>query len=124
MIDFQNKLIFKMKQTDNSKYSAIITPLLVEGERILSTYNSMRDGVVFTNKRIMSINIQGITGSKKDITSMPYNKIQAFSVETSGVFDLDSELEIYFSSLGKVKFEFSGSCNITEIGRIISNYLL
>lgn len=123
MIDFQNKLIFKLKQTDNSKYSAIIAPLLVEGENIISTYCSMRDGVVFTNKRIMSINVQGITGAKKDITSLPYNKIQAFSVETAGTLDLDSELEVYFSSLGKVKFEFSGKCNITEIGKIISNYL-
>lgn len=124
MIDFQNKLIFKLKRADNSKYAEIIAPLLIENEVIISTYNALRDGVVFTNKRIISINVQGITGAKKDITSLPYNKVQAFSVETAGTLDIDSELEVYFSSLGKVKFEFSGNCNITEIGNIISNYLL
>jgi len=55
---------------------------------------------------------------------MPYSKIQAFSIETSGVFDLDSELEIYFSGLGKVKFEFSGASDITQIGRTISSFIL
>lgn len=65
-----------------------------------------------------------MTGKKKDFTTLPYSKIQAFSIETAGVIDLDSELELYFSSLGKVKFEFTGSSNIVEIGRTISQYIL
>lgn len=124
MVDFQNKLIFKLKQTVNSTYADILTPLLVNNEAIISTYQSMRDGVVFTNKRIFSINVQGVTGKKKDISSLPYSKIQAFSVETAGTLDLDSELEIYFSGLGKVRFEFASNCNIIEINNIISNYVL
>ena len=76
------------------------------------------------NKRVIAVNVQGMTGKKKDFTSLPYSKISAFSVETSGVFDLDSELEMYFSGLGKVKFEFTGSSNIVEIGRIIGEYAL
>ena len=55
-----------------------------------------------------------MTGKKKDITSLPYSKIQAFSTETEGVFDMDSELEMWFSGLGKVKLEFTGSTNIAE----------
>ena len=47
-----------------------------------------------------------------------------FSVETSGVLDLDSELEMYFSGVGKVKFEFSGRCDIVQIGRIIGEYVM
>mgnify|MGYP006206406573 CR=1 FL=1 len=85
---------------------------------------AMRDGVVFTTKRIIAVNVQGITGSKKDFTSLPYKNIVAYSVETSGTFDLDSELEIYFSSLGKVKFEFTGKTSIVEISRLISKHLL
>ena len=72
----------------------------------------------------MAINIQGITGKKKDISSLPYSKIQAFSIETAGTLDLDSELEIWFSGLGKVKFEFSKDSNVAAIGRIISEYVL
>lgn len=61
---------------------------------------------------------------KKDFTSLPYAKISAFSVETAGHFDLDSELELWFSGLGKVKFEFSGNSNIVEIGQIIGSFAL
>ena len=88
------------------------------------TYKGIRDGVVFTNKRIIAINVQGLTGTKKDFTSLPYSKIQAFSVETAGVFDLDSELELWFSGLGKVKFEFVKNANVSAICKMISERVL
>ena len=122
MIDFNNKGFFKLKQND--EYAERVTSLLLEGEQVIDSYKSMRDGVVFTNKRIIAVNVQGITGSKKDFTSLPYKNIVAYSVETSGTFDLDSELEIYFSTLGKVKFEFTGKTSIVEISKLISSYLL
>ena len=65
-----------------------------------------------------------MTGKKKDFTSLPYSKVSAYSIETAGVFDLDSELEMYFSGLGKVKFEFSGASDIVAIGKSISEYIL
>jgi hypothetical protein len=122
MIDFNNKGFFKLKQND--EYAERVTALLLDGEQVIDAYKSMRDGVVFTNKRIIAVNVQGITGSKKDFTSLPYKNIVAYSVETSGTFDLDSELEIYFSSLGKVKFEFTGKTGIVEISKLISRHLL
>ncbi|MBM6920339.1 PH domain-containing protein [Phocea massiliensis] len=124
MIDFENPQFIRLKQTDNDTYEKLLLPLLIDGEDIVSTYQGTRDGIVFTNKRIIAINIQGITGKKKDITSMPYSKIQTYSVETSGVFDLDAELSLYFSTIGKIRFEFSGSCDMARICRIISNYVL
>ena len=108
----------------NDAFSSQITPILIDGETILSSYNGIRDGVVFTNKRIIAINVQGITGKKKDFTSMPYSKIQVYSVETSGVFDMDSELELWFSGVGKVKFEFTSNSNVSEICKSISNFVL
>lgn len=124
MIDFQNGTVFKLKAVQNSDYASWVSPFLVEGETILSMYQALRDGVVFTNKRIISINVQGVTGKKKDFTSLPYSKIQAFSVETAGVLDLDSELELYFSGLGKVKFDFTSNANVTQICNVISSYVL
>ena len=124
MIDFQNASFFKLKKVDDSHYASLVTPMFIDDEKIIATYQAIRDGVVFTNKRIMAINIQGITGKKKDVTSLPYSKIQAFSVETAGVLDLDSELELWFSGLGKVKFEFTSNCNVTEICKMISNFTL
>ena len=124
MIDFKNASFFKLKPVDTNTYSNVLTPMFVNGEEIIATFKGIRDGVVFTNKRIIAINVQGLTGTKKDFSSLPYSKIQAFSVETAGVFDLDSELEIWFSGLGKVKFEFVSQANVSEICKMISDRVL
>lgn len=124
MIDFQNGSIFKLKQTSPDSVKSNISSLLVNGEEVLSAYKGLRDYVVFTNKRVIAVNVQGVTGKKNDFTSLPYSKIQAFSSETSGVLDMDSELELYFSGLGKVKFEFSGTSNIVQLSQIIGSYIL
>lgn len=124
MIDFQNKVIFKLSKVNIDSVMNDISPLLVPNENVIGAYKAMRDYVVFTDKRIISVNVQGVTGKKKDFSSLPYSKVQAFSVETSGVFDLDSELEIYFSGLGKVKFEFTGTSDIVKIGQLIGGFIL
>ena len=125
MIDFDGSGFFaRLKKVGNGEFGKIIEDFLIDGEEIIGTYQSIRDGVVFTNKRIITINIQGLTGKKKDFTSIPYSKITTFSLETAGVFDLDAELEIYMSAVGKVKFEFTGSTDVKEIFKIISTYAL
>ncbi len=124
MIDFQNAEFLKLKPVNNETFGGVIEPMFIEGEQILGSFQSIRDGVVFTNKRIFAINVQGITGKKKDFTSLPYSKVQAFSVETAGVLDLDSELELWFSGLGKVKFEFVSRADITALCRTISAFVL
>ncbi len=124
MIDFQNATFAKLKPVDNSAFSTHLQPMFVQGEQIIQTFQGMRDGIVFTTARIFVINVQGITGKKKDFTSLPYSKIQAFSVETAGMLDMDSELEMWFSGLGKVKFEFIGNTNMAEICRVISSCVL
>lgn len=122
MIDFKNSGFIKLKKVETS--NADVQQLLVDGEELLGCYKGMRDYVVFTNKRVIAVNIQGVTGKKKDFTSLPYSKIQTFSVETSGTFDLDSELELWYSGLDLVKFEFSGNCDIVQIGQLIGKYIL
>ena len=122
MIDFNNKGFFKLKQ--NADFADKVKDLLLDDEQIIDAYKSMRDGVVFTDKRIIAVNVQGITGSKKDFTSLPYKNIVAYSIETSGTFDIDSELEIYFSAIGQVRFEFTGKSSMLEISKIISKHLL
>jgi len=124
MIDFKNASFVKLSKTNNNTYASAISGILIDGEEIVSTYQSMRDGVVFTNKRIVAINVQGITGKKKDFTSLPYSKIQAYSIETSGVFDLDSELILWFSGLGQIKLEFTSGSNVSQICKHISEQIL
>ncbi|SHH49487.1 PH domain-containing protein [Jatrophihabitans endophyticus] len=124
MIDFTNGSIFKLGRCDPAEIFDAIAPLLVPGERVLASFKTIRDFVVFTDKRLIAVNVQGMTGKKRDFSSLPYSKIQAFSVETAGHFDLDSELELWFSGLGKVKLDFKGQANIVELGQMIASYVL
>lgn len=122
MIDFKNGSFFKLKKADGAANE--VNQLLIPGEVVIGSYKGIRDSVTFTNKRVISVNVQGMTGKKKDYTSLPYSKVQAFSVETAGVFDLDSELELWFSGIGLVKFEFTGASDIVKIGQAIGTYVL
>ena len=124
MIDFNNASFVKLRPVNDDAFEKMVAPILVTGEEIVSSFQSIRDGVVFTNLRIITINIQGITGKKRDFTSLPYSKIQAFSVETAGAFDLDSELELWFSSMGRVKLEFIGATDVAYLCKMISGKVL
>ena len=124
MIDFNNASFVKLRPVNDNAFEKMVAPILLEGEEIIRSFQSIRDGVVFTNLRIITINIQGITGKKRDFTSLPYNKIQAFSVETAGAFDLDSELELWFSGLGRVKLEFIGATDVAYLCKMISEKVL
>lgn len=124
MIDFENGDVFKLRKVKDEKVDNNILALLVPKEEIIGVYKSVRDYVVFTNRRFISANIQGVTGKRRDYTIMPYSKISVFSIETSGVLDIDSELQLFFSGVGKVTFEFTGNSDIVEIGQMISRHLL
>lgn len=124
MIDFENGDVFKLRKVKDEKVDNNILTLLVPKEEIIGVYKSVRDYVVFTNRRFISVNIQGVTGKRRDYTIMPYSKISVFSIETSGVLDMDSELQLFFSGVGRVTFEFTGNSDIVEIGQMISRHLL
>lgn len=122
MIDFKNGIVFKLNKSNS--IGKEVERLLIPGEIVIGNYKGIRDSVTFTNKRVISVNVQGITGKKKDYTSLPYSKVQVFSVETAGVLDWDSELEMWFSGVGLVKFEFTGESDIVKIGQAIGTYVL
>ena len=124
MIDFKNAAFAKLRPVDNGDFSDMISPMFIPGEEIIQSFRGIRDGVVFTTKRIFAINVQGLTGKKKDFTSLPYSKIQAFSVETAGVLDLDSELDLWFSGMGNVRFEFVARADVARICKMISERVL
>jgi hypothetical protein len=124
MIDFNNATFMKLKPTDEAGFSNAVRAFLVDGEDILSTYKGARDGVIFTNRRIVVVNVQGLTGKKTDYTSLPYSKVQSFSIESAGHFDRDSELDIWFSGLGKVRLEFSASTDLVGLCKTISAHIL
>ena len=124
MIDFTNKTLIKLKPTDLKDGMSTVSNLLIPNEEIGFAFSSMRDKLVFTNKRIIAVDTQGITGKKVDYTSIPYSKIQVFSIETSGTFDLDSELDVTISGLGTIRFELSSQTDIKKLGQFLSTFIV
>lgn len=124
MIDFTNKSIIKLKPMSNSEGEAEVKDILIPDETITFAFVSMRDKLIFTDKRIISVNVKGVTGKKIDYSSIPYFNIQAFSIESAGTLDLDSELDITISGLGTVRFELSNKTDIRQLGQSISGYIL
>jgi hypothetical protein len=124
MIDFANGSVFKLNPAKQGELDDKVAPLLIPGERVVAGFKGPRDFVVFTDKRLIAVNVQGLTGKKQDFTSLPYSRIQAFSIETAGAFDRDAELDLWFSGLGKVRLEFKGSADIKGLGQLIAGYVL
>lgn len=124
MIDFENPQVFKLSPCSSEDIAPSVTPILLSEEQIVSCFKTVRDFVVFTDKRLIAVNVQGMTGKKRDFTSLPYSKIQAFSIETAGAFDRDAELDLWFSGLGKVRLEFKGKADIHELAQMIATYTL
>jgi hypothetical protein len=124
VIDFSNGSVFKLSVANPQDIGPAVAPLLIQGEQIVACFKAVRDFVVFTNKRMIAVNVQGMTGKKRDFTSLPYSKVQAFSIETAGTFDLDAELDLWFSGLGKVRLEFKGNADIRQLGQMIATYVL
>ena len=124
MIDFNNSSFFKLSEVEPQTLSEDVSPLLVSGEEVLAAFKGIRDSVIFTNKRVIAVNVQGMTGKKRDYTSLPYSKVQAFSVETAGTFDIDAELDLWFSGMGTVRFEFKGKVDIRALAQLIGSYVL
>lgn len=124
MIDFTNASVFKLKEGNADELGQSVAPLLVDNERVIAAFKAVRDYVVFTDKRLIAVNVQGLTGKKQDFTSLPWAKVQAWSVETAGHFDLDAELDLWFSGLGRVRLEFKGQADIQALGKVIASYAL
>ncbi|KAA3506719.1 MULTISPECIES: PH domain-containing protein [Rhizobium/Agrobacterium group] len=74
-----------------------LSGVLIDGEQPQLAFKLIRDFFVFTQHRVILVDIQGITGSKVDYMSIPYKAVTRFSVETAGTFDLDAELKIWVS---------------------------
>jgi len=124
MINFDADTVFNLGPADEGAASTLLEPMLIDDEAVFAAFKSVRDQVVFTNRRVIAINTQGITGKKKDFTSLPYSKIQSFSVETAGFLDLDSQMVLWFAGLGKVTFQFKSRFDIKSFNRFIGKYIL
>jgi hypothetical protein len=116
--------IMNLKEISLRDVRPEIPTLLVSGENMVMAFQTVRDQVVFTDKRIFVVNVQGITGKKVSYFSYPYSKVQYFGIETAGVLDIDSEIIFAFSNGARLQFDFKSKVDISKISMMVSNYIL
>ncbi|WML37556.1 PH domain-containing protein [Clostridium sp. OS1-26] len=99
--------------------------ILSSTENIEKAYKLIRDMFIFTNKRLILVDRQGLTGKKVEYHSIPYKSITHFSIETAGNFDLDAELKIWISGTQlPIQKQFNKSLNIYELQSVLAEYVL
>jgi hypothetical protein len=100
--------------------------LLISGEEIELGFKLIRDVFIFTNKRLILVDKQGVTGSKIEYKSISYKSISRFSIETAGTFDLDAELKIWVSSeqVPSIRKQFNKSVNVYDVHNVLATHVL
>ncbi len=111
------------REIDPKQLAKELEPILVPGEQIERAFLILRDMFVFTNKRLILIDRQGMTGKKVEYHSIPYKSITHFSVETAGHFDLDSELKIWIRGT-LIQREFKKGTDIKGVAQTLAKYIL
>ncbi len=102
-----------------------LAPILMDGETVGAAFKVMRDMLVFTNRRLISIDKQGVTGKKVEYRSVPYSSITMFSKESAGVLDMDAELKLWVRGLAEpLQFKFTKDAPINDVYRLLSEKLV
>src|SRR5919112_4476611 len=94
--------------------------LLAPGEQVHAAYLLVRDAFLFTDRRLILVDKQGVTGRKIEYHSVPYRAVTHFSVETAGTFDLDAELKIWLSGGALIAKQFGKGVDVYEVQAILS----
>jgi len=111
---------------ENDKLQENYGKLLIPSEKIEAGFKIIRDTFIFTNKRLILVDVQGLTGSKIEYFSVLYKSISRFSVETAGSFDLDAELKIWISGeqTPSISKRFNKKVDIYEVQKLLAEYTL
>jgi hypothetical protein len=99
--------------------------LLVDGEIIEAGFVVFRDTFLFTNKRLILVDIQGVSGKQMEYLSIPYSKITKFSVLTGGGFDLNAELKVWIDSdIKPIEKKFNKDLSIYDVQKVLASHVL
>ncbi|GAA0756698.1 PH domain-containing protein [Clostridium sartagoforme] len=120
-----NGLMGNASEVDLSSLRKEYEKILTSTETIEKAYKLVRDMFIFTNKRLLLVDKQGMTGKKTEYHSIPYKSITHFSIETAGHLDLDAELKIWISGTAlPIEKQFNSSLNIYELQTVLAEYCL
>ena len=100
-----------------------VQELLINGEVAERAFRTVRDVAIFTNKRLIVKDVQGLTGSKVEIYSLPYSSVHMWSTENAGMLDFTSEVELWTRS-GNIKIQLKRDINIRTFERLLAEYIL
>jgi len=100
-----------------------VRALLVDGETAVAAHKTIRDSAIFTNKRIIVRDAQGLTGKKVEIYSLPYKSIDMWSTGNAGTFDFNAEVELW-TKAGHIKVNLKKGVDIRKFDRLIAEALL
>ena len=100
-----------------------IEEILVTGEVADRAFKTVRDVAVFTNKRLIVKDVQGLTGTKAEMYSLPYSAVNMWSTENAGILDFSSEVELW-TRAGNIKIELKRGINIREFERLQAECIL
>ena len=111
---------------DSNELQKEFSHLLIDGEIIELGFKLIRDMFIFTNKRLILVDKQGLTGSKLEYKSVTYKSITRFSIETAGTFDLDAELKIWVSGeqLPSIQKQFTKAVNVYDVQKVLATHVL
>jgi len=119
-----DKVLGNATTLDGTKLQDEIGPLLIDGEKIEMGFVVWRDIFAFTNKRLILVDKQGLTGKKIEYLCIPYYSIEAFSVETAGHFDRDAELKLWVRGRGLIAKEIKKDIDLMSLTRTLSSHIL
>lgn len=100
-----------------------VQELLISGEVAERAFRTVRDVAIFTNKRLIVKDVQGLTGSKVEIYSLPYSSVHMWSTENAGMLDFTSEVELW-TRAGNIKIQLKRDINIRTFERLLAEYIL
>ena len=119
-----NSILGNASQVNINEIKAQFENVLVENENIEVAFSLFRDKMVFTNKRIIFLDKQNVTGSKKEYLSVPYHAISVFSVESAGTFDADAEIKLWVREIGQITKKVGKNTDTLQIQKILASYIL
>lgn len=119
-----DSLIGNASTVDPADAAREYSRLLGQGEQVRAAYILVRDAILFTDRRLILINKQGLTGRKVEYQTVPYRSILEFTVETAGTFDLDAELKIYLSGRSvPIQQTFGKGVDVYEVQALLTEYV-
>ena len=117
--------IFSSHEVDVAEIVEKFGTVLLPGEQVLAAFRSVRDHAFLTDLRFVLIDVQGITGSKVEMMSVPYRSVVRFSVETAGTLDLDTDLKIWVSgTAAPLQVKISRKADPEGIQRLLAQHVL